>query len=311
MNPLPSDLSIPTIRDYADPVSRMATRLRPEPTGRPVDEPLVSIVTVCRNASATLLATLSSVRAQTYPWIEHVVVDGNSSDGTQQLLTMSDHLTGWLSEPDFGISDAFNKGIACTRGSLIGILNADDQYLPETVARAVDAFNRHPEAGFAFGGCDFTLDGRIVLHHDGDPDYAQTIHRRMPTLNHPSIFVRREVYEQLGLFRLDFKLAMDYEFLLRIHRYGITGVAVPHTQVRMALGGVSCRQILDAIKEAARVSRIHGEPAWRATLTRAQLSLVPFLRVAATRLGIRAAWLAIHPRSTTTFLPVESGKGGH
>lgn len=290
---------IPTLRDYAETAARMASRWRLMPAGRPADQPLVSIVTVCRNASDTLPATLSSVRAQTHPWIEHLVIDGASSDGTQQLLEQSNHLAGWLSEPDLGISDAFNKGIASARGSLIGILNADDQYLPDTVTRAIDILNCHPEAGFAFGGCDFTLEGHMVLHHDGDADYAKIIHRRMPILNHPSIFVRREVYERCGLFRLDLKLAMDYEFLLRIHSHGVTGIKVPHTQVRMALGGVSCRQILDAIEEASRVSRIYGEPAWRAALTRARLSLVPFLRICATKLGIRAAWIAIRTRSET------------
>ncbi len=288
----------------------MAPRLLPVPTCRPADQPLVSIITVCRNAAATVPATLASVRAQTHPWIEHLVVDGASTDGTQQLLERAEGLAGWLSEPDLGISDAFNKGLASARGSLIGILNADDQYLPDSVARAVEILKRHPEAGFAFGGCDFTLDGRIVLHQDGDADYARTIHQRMSTLNHPSIFVRREVYERLGLFRLDFRLAMDYEFLLRIHRHGVTGIAVPHTQVRMALGGVSCRQILAAIEEAARVSRIHGEPVWRAAVTRARLSLVPFLRITATRLGIRAAWLAIRPRSTASSQTAKGEKQG-
>jgi GT2 family glycosyltransferase len=310
MNPPLVDIGIPTLLDYEESVSRMASRLRSVPAGRPAEQPLVSIVTVCRNAAATVPTTLSSVRAQTHPWVEHLVIDGASTDGTQQLLERSEGLAGWISEPDQGISDAFNKGIASARGSIIGILNADDQYLPDTVARAVEVLKRHPEAGFAFGGCDFTLNGRIVLHHHGDADYARTIHRRMPTLNHPSVFVRREVYERLGLFRLDLRLAMDYEFLLRIHRHGVTGIAVPHTQVRMALGGVSCRQILNAIEEASHVSRIHGEPAWRAAMTRARLSFIPFLRITATRLGIRAAWLAIRPRSTAAFLPSEGGKHG-
>ena len=298
MNLRPAKPKIPAISDYADSAPRIASRLPPGATARPADQPLVSIVTVCRNAAGTLPDTLARVRAQTYPWIEHLVIDGNSTDETRMLLEQEGDRVGWLSETDCGISDAFNKGIASARGSLIGILNADDQYLPETVARAVEILRQHPEAGFAFGGCDFTLDGRVVLHHDGDADYAKIIHRRMPTLNHPSVFVRREIYESFGLFRLDFKLAMDYEFLLRIHRHGVSGIAVPHTQVRMALGGVSCRHHLRAIAEAAHASRIHGEPAWRAAWTRAQLSLVPLLRLIATRLGIRSVWLAIRPRST-------------
>jgi glycosyltransferase involved in cell wall biosynthesis len=299
MNPPPADPRIPTIDDYAESASRLALRLPPLATARPPHQPLVSIVTVCRNAAATVPDTVASVRAQTYPWIEHLVIDGASTDGTQALLERFAAHIGWISEPDLGISDAFNKGIASARGSLIGILNADDQYLPDTVAKAVDALHQHPEADFAFGGCDFTLDGRVVLHHDGDADYAKTIHRQMPRLNHPSIFVRREIYERFGLFRLELRLAMDYDLLLRFHRHGVSGIAVPHTQVRMALGGASCQRILEAIAEATNVSRNHGEPAWRTAWTRARLSLVPFLRITATRLGLRAAWLAIRPRATT------------
>ena len=288
---------IPLLSDYAAVAARLAHRLSSEPAGRPPDQPLVSVITVCRNAAATLPACLASVRAQSYPWIEHLVIDGDSSDGTIALLERSTHLAAWVSEPDEGISDAFNKGVALSRGSIVGILNADDQYLPDAVARAVAALNSQPQAGFAFGGCEFTLDGRVVLHHSGDPRYARCIARQMPVINHPTVFVRKECYARLGIFRRDLRLAMDYDLLLRFHLAGITGHCVAHTLVRMALGGASTRHLLRAHAEAMRVSIDHGRPRALALMTFCRTTFIPLLRSIATLIGLRALWLTLRARA--------------
>lgn len=275
----------PVLSDYRGFAERTAARLRPPPP----DRPLVSIITVCRNAAATLPATLASVAAQTHPAVEHIVIDGASTDGTEAILAAAGHLAGWISEPDAGISDAFNKGLALSRGEVIGILNADDAYVPEAAAAAVAALAADPQAAWTFADCDFTLDGRTVLHRAGDPDYATIIKRRMPVLNHPTVFVRRRAYERHGLFRTDLRLAMDYELLLRLHAAGEYGRRIPRTLVRMALGGASCRSILAAYAESAEIARHYGEPAWRATCTRIRMSTLPLLRMAAHASG--AAWL--------------------
>ena len=277
----------PRLADYAAAVARLRSRLHAEPAGRPHDQPLVSVVTVCRNAAVLLPRCLASVSAQTYPWIEHIVIDGASTDGTQALLERSTGLAGWVSEADAGISDAFNKGLALCRGSVIGILNADDEYLPETVARAVDALAADAGAGFVFGDCDFTIDGQVVLHRDGDPAYHRVIDREMPVLNHPTVFVRQAVYARHGLFRTDLALAMDYDLLLRFHRAGVRGTRVTRTLARMALGGITSRRILQAYSEATWIAIGHGRRWLPAQLTRIRLSAKPALRLLAIACGAR------------------------
>lgn len=271
----------PTMRDYAGAAARIAARLGPPPAGGP----LVSVVTVCRNAAATIGATLSSVRVQDHPWIEHIVVDGASADGTRGILEQASGVA-WISEPDLGISDAFNKGVAAARGGIIGILNADDRYLPGAVARAVACLEADPAAGWCFGGCDFSLDGRVVLHRDGDPGYARVIDRTMPVVNHPTVFVRRASYEAVGLFRTDLRLAMDYDLVLRLHRAGHRGVCIQATQAVMALGGATGRHILSAYAEAARISVEHGRGWLPAQFTRMRLSALPLARIIARRCGL-------------------------
>lgn len=288
---------IPHLSDYAAVVARLCQRLAPEPAGRPPDQPLVSVITVCRNAATTLPECFASVRAQSYPWIEHLVIDGGSSDGTMAMIERSTHLAGWISEADEGISDAFNKGLALCRGTIIGILNADDQYQPEAIALAVVAFSSQPQAGFVFGGCDFTLDGSVVLHRSGDPCYASCITRQMPVINHPTVFVRRECYASLGIFRRELRLAMDYDLLLRFYLAGAVGHCIPHTLARMALGGASCRHLLLAHAEAMQVSIDHGRPRMLAFVTFCRTTFIPLLRLIATVIGLRRAWLMLRDRT--------------
>ncbi len=279
--------------DYAVTVTRLRHRLSAEPHARPTHQPLVSVITICRNAVKTLPACLASVGSQTYPWIEHLIIDGASTDGTIRLLEESTGLAGWISEPDAGISDAFNKGLALCRGTIIGILNADDQYLPEAVSLAVTALTQNPSADFVFGDCDFTLDGRVVLHRKGDPKYVDCIMRKMPVINHPTVFMRRKCYESLGIFRLNIRLAMDYDLLLRFHLAGKIGICIPQTLVRMALGGASCQHILRAHSEAIRISIAHGRPSILAFFTLCRAISIPLARSLATFIGLRSLWLKI------------------
>ncbi len=119
--------------------------------------PRVTIITAVRNRAATLARTIESVLAQTYPEVEHVVIDGASSDGTVEVIRRyADRLAHWQSEPDRGISDAFNKGLAAARGDCIGLLNADDWLEPDQIERAVAALERSG-ADFVFGD---------LLYHD-------------------------------------------------------------------------------------------------------------------------------------------------
>ncbi len=269
---------------------------------------LVSIVTVVRDRADSLEQTMASVFCQTYRPIEYVVIDGGSTDGTLDVIRRhADRLAYWISEPDRGISDAFNKGVAATTGSLIGLLNADDWMEPEQVERAVDALERSG-ADFAFGDLVYhDPTGRPVHRIRGDPGYARLIGSRMPEINHPTLLARREVYDGVGPFDTRYGAAMDYDWLLRAHAAGYRGVYEPRIVAHMSLTGVSDRAYLRALAEVRTIAVRHGQPAARAwalygyrsvkgAAQRALHALVPELAHARLRGLINRSYRPYRPR---------------
>jgi glycosyltransferase involved in cell wall biosynthesis len=158
------------------------------------DRPLVTIVTPTLNRAPLLEATLRSVRAQTYPRIEHVVVDGWSTDGSQALLARyaETYALTWTSGPDRGMYDAINKGVARARGSIVAYLNSDDLYFPWTVESVVRTFEEHPEADFVFGDAlNVEQESGRVRVRWGAPFDLDTV-RRVSFLTQPAVFWRAE-----------------------------------------------------------------------------------------------------------------------
>ena len=135
-----------------------------------------SVVTPCLNGEATLADTLASVRAQGVEGLEHVVVDGGSSDGTLGILRAAEGPVLFISEPDRGLSDAMNKGIAMARNDVVGWLNADDVYLPGALARVQEAFAARPDALWATGRC-LIIDGQGHEIRRGVTRYKDTLLR--------------------------------------------------------------------------------------------------------------------------------------
>lgn len=215
--------------------------------------PLVSIVTVTFNAVGTLPQTLQSVREQTYPNIEHIIIDGGSVDGTLELIkACEDTIALWRSEPDQGIYDAFNKGIALAQGEFVGILNADDYYEPDQIAKAVAALVR-TNAQF--------VHGNIVMHGwkgqdvplRGDPDYASKICYGMPMLFQVTVLCRMEIFRRYGLFLTRYRIAGDYEWFLRLAKQGCVGAYDPRIRAHMQAGGVSTTQQRRSLWEAVLI----------------------------------------------------------
>ena len=221
----------------------------------------VSIVTAVRNSAASLARTIKSVLGQTYPEIEYVVIDGASSDGTVEVIRRyADRLAHWQSEPDRGISDAFNKGLAVARGDLVGLVNADDWLEPEQIERAVAALERNG-GDFVFGDLLYhDAAGRTLFRIRGDPHYARAIARGMPDVNHPTLVARREVYQRIGGFDPALRFAMDYDWLLRAHRAGFRGTYAPEVVGHMTLAGVSDRDYVRALGEVRAIAIAHGAP---------------------------------------------------
>lgn len=233
---------------------------------------LVTIVTIAFNSERFLPRTIDSVAAQTHRAIEYIVVDGGSRDGTLEVLRRREaDIDLWLSEPDRGISDAFNKGIALAHGELIALVNSDDWIEPQHVARAVERL-RNGAADFAFGDLivhDET--GAIRYSMTGEQAYGARVRHAMPDVHHPSVVCKREVYERHGLYDPRLRIAMDYEWLLRGHLRGVRGLYVPGLTSHMLGAGVSNRNARRGLAEVRDVSIRYGYPpgaAWVKFLTR-------------------------------------------
>jgi glycosyltransferase involved in cell wall biosynthesis len=237
--------------------------------------PLVSVVTIVRNAESTLERTMLSVLGQSYGNIEYIVIDGGSTDGTIDIIRKyDDRIAYWLSEPDEGISDAFNKGVAASTGEIIGILNADDLLSPNQVEQGVMALLRS-SADYVFGDLLFhDANGRTLYRIDGDPNYRRIIHSKMPELCHPTVLVRKAAYERIGLFDTRYRYAMDYEWLLRLHVDGGNGLYVRSIVGHMGTGGASDRSFTKALEEVRDISvrygknRVHAELLYRYRLAK-------------------------------------------
>jgi glycosyltransferase involved in cell wall biosynthesis len=220
--------------------------------------PRVTLITVALNACRTLEQTLASIHSQTFADLEHVVVDGGSDDGTLELLRArlrpQDY---WISEPDRGISDAFNKGVALAAGDLIQFVNADDWLSPDQVEVAVRGL-ASTAADFVFGDVIFYRAGRPDFRYVGEPNYAEAIRRRMPALNHATALVRRDAFERVGLFDLRYRCAMDYDWFLRLHLAGGRGVYLPALVGHMNHDGVSNAAYLRTSREVEAIAVAHG-----------------------------------------------------
>lgn len=211
----------------------------------------VSIITATYNSAATVADTLASVQRQTYANVEHIVVDGKSSDDTLQIVSRAGHTGPVVSERDYGIYDAMNKGIQLTHGDIVGILNSDDFYAHEKVLEEVVAL-------FEKTGCDAVYGDLIFVHPDnpkkvlrkwiaGGYDNSLFLKGWMPP--HPTFFVRREMYERFGNFNIILKSSADYELLLRMmFMHKISVAYLPDVLVHMRSGGQSTKSLRNRIK---------------------------------------------------------------
>ena len=257
-NPVSGDHpgGVPSLANYPrEPRSASAHggwRLRGD-SARADTGPLVSVVTIVRDRAATLARAAESVLSQDYPGIEYIIVDGGSTDGTLDIIqSLQDKVAVWVSEPDDGISDAFNKGIALARGEIVGFINSDDWYEPGAVRAVL--------AAFAASGADIAYGAMQYWHGERRTFLVHGDHRLLDrglTISHPAVFVRRVCYERVGLFRLDFRLAMDYEWLLRARANGARFVDVGRCLANMLEGGLHQRAWTLALREVARARALH------------------------------------------------------
>jgi glycosyltransferase involved in cell wall biosynthesis len=223
------------------------------------DLPLVSVVTVCLNAATTIRRSIESVLGQNYRPLEYIVIDGGSTDGTLDIIYEYKNVIHFFSsDRDLGISDAFNKGIMASQGNYIQLLNADDWLPPDKIEISVGELENNPKAAYVFGDLIIIDENDVpCMRIAGDPTYAKKISKVFPRLNHPTLLVRSEIYRKYGLFDLTLRIAMDYDWLLRIHCSGEYGIYSPNVLVFMRDGGASSNWT-KSFKEQLHVAVHHG-----------------------------------------------------
>lgn len=251
------------------------------PPRAPAGRPPVSVITVVYNGARHLRRAADSVLGQDYGPIEYLVIDGGSTDGTVAMLReLDERIDYWLSEPDAGIYDAMNKGIALASGEIIAILNSDDWFEPGAVRASVEALQASG-AGYSYGSA-WMVDAagnRIgVARPLPAARFADLALTEQP-LPHPTMFVRREVYARHGVFDPALRLAGDFELIARLQRAGVRGVEVDAALVNFRLGGASTNPLI--LREMREIALRCGEPplrAWRNYLAgRLTMALKRFL----------------------------------
>jgi len=195
----------------------------------------ISIVTIVYNDVLNIEKTIMSILNQNIKNLEYIIIDGGSMDGTVDIIRKYDtSISYWVSEKDNGIVDAFNKGIMKARGKVIGLVNSADFLEPYTLKKVSEIFTS--------SNTDIVY-GKMQYWKDGEKEYVYKANHKLLTkfmsLNHPAVFVKKDMYDQYGLFDDTYRVAMDYDLLLRFYSKGAKFEYIDSILSNMTLGGIS------------------------------------------------------------------------
>ena len=220
----------------------------------------VSIITVVYNRVEAIADCVASVRSQTWPDLEYIVVNGASTDGTSQVLDgLRDRIDIYVNEPDKGIYDALNKAMALATGDVIGLMHSDDVFQDERVVADVAARFADPSVRLVYGDLEYVAKADLgrVIRRWVSCSFTSGLLRQGWMPPHPTLFVHREAYRAVGGYDTSYRIAADYDFVLRyFRRCGQQSRHVPRVLVRMRVGGASNRSLSNVMRKTSEDYRI-------------------------------------------------------
>ena len=264
--------------------------------------PVVSIVTPSLNQGAFIADCIGSVANQDYGAIDHIVVDGGSTDGTLDVLRAADgDRMRWVSEPDAGQSDAINKGWQMARGDVLAWMNADDLYLPGAVRAAMTYLGDHPDVDIVYGDCEWVdEEGVDSLPHMPPCDFDPALLMYHDYIPSGSAFLRRCVLDMTGPMDVSYHYVLDWEYWLRAARRGCRFAYLPRSlsRFRVHASAKTWAHHLPRAREIARLMEALGQIAPVATVRRdAQARGYLSAALLAGRAGARGEALRYYARS--------------
>lgn len=228
----------------------------------------ISLITATYNSGRVLRTTLESVLKQTYSDIEYIIIDGASKDNTMDLVYEYEPLFNgrikWLSEPDKGIYDAMNKGIRMATGDIVGIINSDDFYHRTDVLSCVAEAFEEPGVQAVYGDVRFVHPGDLdkTIRYYSSKVFSPKLFRYGFMPAHPTFFTYKKYFEEFGYYKTDYKIAADYELLVRfLYVHKLQAKYLPLDFMKMRTGGVSTASVRSNIllnKEIVRACRENG-----------------------------------------------------
>jgi len=246
----------------------------------------VSIITICYNRKDTIAQAIESVLMQDYHNIEYLVIDGNSNDGTTEIIkSYSDVIHTIVSEPDQGMYDALNKGLRLATGDIIGLMHSDDEFYDiSVVSKIVTGFINSPGSQGVYGNGIYVsndADERIIRDRIGGAYSLKKVQLGWLPL-HPTVYLKKSVIEKYGNYNLDFKIASDTEFLLRyLYKYQIKMTYLNFYFVKMRMGGLSTsyKRAFEVLVEDYKIYEYHGLFALGVVFLKKMVALKQYLKI--------------------------------
>jgi len=244
----------------------------------------ITIITVCYNRKATIEQAIKSVLSQNYHDIEYIIIDGNSTDGTKEIIeSYRDKISQFVSEPDKGMYDAINKGLKLATGDVIGLMHSDDEFFDrKAISRIAARFNYDPTIDGIYGDGMYVSNDtneRLIRDRIGGVFSLKKVKEGWLPL-HPTVYLKKAIIDQNGFYNLDFKIASDTEFLLRyLYKHKVKMSYIDAYIVKMRMGGMSTsfKSAFEVLYEDYKIYKYHGLTAIQTVFLKKTMALRQYI----------------------------------